>query len=246
MAEVAFHYFPGTSFLHRADARHKLVSLIVLCASVLASSWAGLTLCTAAIAATVAAGRVPVAFLLRELRAVAVLVAIVLGAAALRSVGTDLHIASAMIGAVRYSWQLVDVVAAAAVFTAVTPVRDLRRAIERLLRFAPPRTAGTAAAMIAFTIGFIPLITDQAHALRGAQASRGLNARRNPLRALRYLGLPLIVRTLRRVDSVSRAADARCFDLRPPPPPKRTRGSDWILLATTVFLSAAAVVVGRV
>lgn len=70
--------------------------------------------------------------------------------------------------------------------------------------------AGRAALTLTLAVRFVPLIVEEAHEIREAQAARGLSA--SPL----ALAVPLVVRVLVRAEEVAEAIDARGF----PPSPR--------------------------
>jgi biotin transport system permease protein len=83
-------------------------------------------------------------------------------------------------------------------------IDTLERALQPLARFGiqPAKIS----MMLAIAIRFIPVLLEQAHAIREAQWARGLD--RNMLALL----VPLLIKTLKMADDLTDALDARCYE----------------------------------
>jgi biotin transport system permease protein len=198
-------YVPRASPVHRAPAGVKLLALVGLGALLFAVPT--LPVAAGALAAVVltglAAARLPVRLLARQVRAVAVWVAaIVVVHALVTDVRTGLETAL----------RLLALVLAAAVVTATTRVTAMVAVVERVC--APLRVVGVRPARVglalAMTLRFIPLVAERADRIREAQAARGGSVR--GVRGLAALVVPLLVSVLQLAHTVSEALDARGAD----------------------------------
>jgi biotin transport system permease protein len=83
-------------------------------------------------------------------------------------------------------------------------IATLECSLQPLARFGvqPARVS----MMLAIAIRFVPVLLEQAHAIREAQWARGLD--RNGLALL----VPLLIKTLKMADDLTDALDARCYD----------------------------------
>lgn len=104
--------------------------------------------------------------------------------------------------------RFVIVLSMASLVTLTTRVSDMMAAIERGL--SPLRRLGvnpaTAALCLSMAIRFVPVLANEAAAVREAQRARGLE------RSLTALASPLILRALRMADTVAEALHARGYD----------------------------------
>lgn len=198
-------YVARASPLHRTPAGVKLLGLVVLGAVVFAVPT--LPVAAGALAGVVLlgvlAGRLPLAVLGRQARAVAVWVVAIV---AFHAVATD------VLTGVTTGVRLLALVLAAAVVTATTRVTALVAVVEAVC--APLRLVGVRPARIglavAMALRFIPLVAERADRIREAQAARGGRVR-GP-RALVLLVVPLLVSVLQLAHTVGEALDARGAD----------------------------------
>jgi biotin transport system permease protein len=151
----------------------------------------------------VAAARLPVSVLARQVRAVWVWLA-------------ALAVVTAIVGGVTsaalVTLRLLALVLAAAVVTATSRVSELVAVVERLC--APLRLVGVRPAriglLVALTLRFIPLVAERADRVREAQAARGGTVR--GVRGLVTLVVPLLVQVLQLAHTTAEALDARGAD----------------------------------
>ncbi|HUV07121.1 MAG TPA: energy-coupling factor transporter transmembrane component T, partial [Spirochaetia bacterium] len=98
--------------------------------------------------------------------------------------------------------------------------------------------------MFALTLGFLPLILDEAADISLAQRARCIEGRRNPVYRLLVFVLALLRRTFKRADGVAMAMEARCFTGRATPCALKSRSLDWFSLALAAGLTAAVILPG--
>ena len=198
-------YVPRASLVHRLPAGAKLLLLAALgtvlfavpTLPVAAGGLAGVVVLGVAVA------RLPLSLLVRQARAVAVWVLLLL---VVHSLVTDLLTGAAT------ALRLLALVLAAAVVTATTRVTAMVALLERVC--APLRFLGVRPARIgltlAMTLRFIPLVAERADRVREAQAARGGSVR-GPRGWARTV-VPLLVQVLQLAHTIGEALDARGAD----------------------------------
>lgn len=94
--------------------------------------------------------------------------------------------------------------------------------------------------MVGLTLSLIPLVFDTYREISDAQAARCLQGRRNPLRRLRLLVLPLMLKTFGRADHLAEAMESRCYSDERTFVTLTSRRADWLvgLLVAAVALLA--------
>ena len=210
MAGLVFHYFPGESLLHEMDARVKLGMLMGVTISVFGSDMPGLMLLSTLLAFGITATRLPMAPVLRQMRAFGVLILVIVIVKTLSFRSPHFSINGLLEGAV-YGWRLVLVLISAVIFISTTKTTETRDAIVWTLRPFPESFRAKTAAMISLTLSFVPTVFDQASIIRFAQKSRGIDSVKNPIKKLRSYGVPLAIRTFSKADSIAMAMQARCY-----------------------------------
>jgi len=180
-------YTPGTSVVHRAPAGLKLAllavgSVVVMVIPSPVAAGVGL----AVVVAGYVLARLPVGMVVRAMRWVLVLVAVIAGAQWL--------VTSAAVAAL-VALRILTLVLGATLVTYTTRTTDLIDAFGRFL----PATVGLA---IALALRFIPVLTDEAAHIREARAARGVRSRAGSL-------VPLVIRTVRMAGSVGEALEVR-------------------------------------
>ncbi|OQA30157.1 MAG: Energy-coupling factor transporter transmembrane protein EcfT [Betaproteobacteria bacterium ADurb.Bin341] len=108
-------------------------------------------------------------------------------------------------------WRLGLILGYAVLFTAVTRPRELRDALIWLLRpipFIPERRIGL---MVSLTLRFFSRTLDQSEEVRLANRARLGDQRKNPVRRIKCLTLPVLRRALQEADEVAFALAARGY-----------------------------------
>jgi len=108
-------------------------------------------------------------------------------------------------------WRLGLILGYAVLFTAVTRPRELRDALIWLLRpipFIPERRIGL---MVSLTLRFFSRTLDQSEEVRLANRARLGDQRKNPVRRIKCLALPVLRRALQEADEVAFALAARGY-----------------------------------
>lgn len=252
-------YLPGSSAIHRLDARTKIVlaasTTVVLFAT---DAWWVLGAVAAAVLAGFAVSRVPVRLALRGLRPIAVLLAFTLVVNAVRRVDVGVSVAGwgwdgdgALIG-LYFALRIVLLVAATSLMTYTTSPVALTDALVSFMR--PLSALGVpvedVAMMMSIALRFIPTTAEEAEKIRLAQASRGARFDQGgPVaRAKAWVPVlvPLFVSLFRRADDLAFAMESRCYTgtgrtrLRQP----RFTATDALVTVCALCASAACVLLG--
>jgi energy-coupling factor transport system permease protein len=249
-------FIPGSSPLHRLDARVKLACLLLLtAAAAAAASWVHFVLLILAAGAAAVLSRLPPGAILGQLRQLRWFFLTIFAMNAFFSGG----------GTPLWSWGILSLtaegcargagvaarVALVLVFsgalTCTTPPLALTDAIEWTL--SPLRLVRVpvddAALILSAAIQFIPTLLEEAETLRLAQTARGARFEsRNPLvRASCYpaLAVPIFLAAFRRADELAMAMEARgCRGGLPlPRRSTRPRRSDAAALTACAAVCAA-------
>ncbi|MCL1880337.1 MAG: energy-coupling factor transporter transmembrane protein EcfT [Actinomycetia bacterium] len=258
------NYIDADTPLHRLDTRLKLLLLVGYVTGLfLVDHWLGLALFCALLLAAYLTARVPLAFALRGLVPLAVILVFVLLAngfsfsldpLALPSAQSGVSLIGSFgllpLGLLRGCFLVVRIVAlfsAASLLTYTSSLVQLSDALVSLLRPLAVLRLPTEdiAMMFSIALRFIPLTASEAERIMVAQQARGaVFDRGGPLRRARAwlpVLVPLFVKLFRRADRLAAAMEARCYagkgrtHLR-----AQTLRASRVLLA---LLSAAALVV---
>ncbi len=219
-------YYPCNSFIHRLDPRTKLVCMTFLMTALLLSREPVL-LCAFAIfsAVVVILSRIPVRFVLRNLRPFVWLFVITLFfhlfwtsgriLTQIPIIGVDVTHEGMQMG-LTYSTRLGLLIILAAVLTLTTSPIEMTDALERL--FAPLKRfhvpTHEIVMMLTLSLRFIPTLMEEAQRLKNAQISRGASFDGTLLQRIRSvipLILPLFISAFRRADELALAMDSRCY-----------------------------------
>ena len=249
MAELnPIGFRPGTSRLHRLDARFKIgaLALVGMAASLAAPT--GLILLSALILAAVLDVRLELGRLFAALNPFLIMLALVALVRAWMIPGDPIFSAGwfslSRQGAVEggvFVWRILMVVLGGALFTATTRSWAVRAAVAWCLRPLPGIPARRAATMMGLLVRFIPEILQQAAETRDAQRARGIEACCNPVRRLSVFSIGLMRRTLLRADRLTLAMEARCYTEARVDPPLEATGRDAACIAAVGLACLAAV-----
>ena len=192
-------YIQGDTPIHRADARVKLVLLLLFSVGVFfVGTWRGLGVYSLAVAAVVVAGRMPLARL---------------GALSL-PFG---FVPQGCMFALFYAVRILLILWASFAVSFTTSVEALTGAFASLMR--PLRAirvpVDDVATMLSLAVRFIPLTAEELALVRSAQTARGARLESGSiwqrLFAYRTVFIPLVVRLFRRADTLSVSMVARCY-----------------------------------
>lgn len=250
MAEVAFRYVNSHTVFHRTDPRIKLLLLIGCTVVGAGRGWPGLLALTICILAGMFLVRVPVRQLLLELRGFLIFFGFIVLISTFRidagRPGIPVYYSPAGLETgLLVVARMAFVILAGVLFTSVTRTREMRDAVWWLFDPVPHVNAARLATMFSLSIRFIPIVFEEAGAIRQALFSRALSGSGRPLRRLRSVGFPLVVRAFRRADHIATAIESRAYDEQRDPPRLRLALRDVAALILIAAIGAAAIAVDR-
>ena len=218
-------YVRGESFLHKMDARAKLVfTIFYIVILFLAQSPVSYGLLGAFLVLLIAVSQVPVRFLVRGLKP---MVLILIFTAAINlfmtpgevlwQIGFISITKEGLITGVQMFLRLAFLVMGTSLLTLTTTPLMLTDGIEKLLkpleRFRVP--AHEIAMMMTIAIRFIPTLAEETDKIMKAQTARGADFETGNIlrraKAMIPLLIPLFVSAFRRADDLAMAMDARCY-----------------------------------
>lgn len=250
-------YSAGTSPVHRADPRAKLLLAVAFASTVfLSRDWRALGLLACCPLAGLLLARVPAGLVLGNLRGLWLVFLMTLlftagsgeGEVWYGEVESGLYLTrEGFMHGLQLCAQLGIAITAFGLMTATTTVFETSAALERL--GAPLARLGLPVAdfamMLALAVRFFPVLTEETETVMRAQIARGAPLERgNPalrLRATAAVLLPVFIRTFRHANDMAVAMECRLYGCSPQPTllnPLRWRFADTITLlaAATILL----------
>ena len=238
---LALRYLPGTSLLHRWDARCKFLGLLMVTLTLLRTNITFLLFDSGLFLGLLLVAKLPLRRLSRDLWIWGAFLLFLLLLQAFFTPGSRLS-SLPWVPASREGillggfacWRLGLLLGFAVFFTAVTRPRELQQALTWFLKpvpFLPGRRIGL---MVSLTLRFFVLVLDQAEEVRLAHKARLGDRKKNPLRKAKSLALPLLRRSLSRAEDITWALVARGYREDIPIPATHVPPSHWIPLL--VFL----------
>ena len=217
-ARVPGAYAPGDTVAHRADARSKLIALLIASVASFAAPapWGLLLVATGLVTALVVSKTSP-ATVLMGLRPAALILALSVLSNAIILVGQPGFSTDGLARGITVVCRVVLVVGFALSFSSTTAPPAIADALAALI--SPLRRLGVPVGSIAMTasvaLRFIPLTAEEADRIRCAQRARGARLDEGgPLRRLSSWGqvlVPLVVSLFRRADELASAMCDRCY-----------------------------------
>jgi energy-coupling factor transporter transmembrane protein EcfT len=243
---TVFSFQPGTSLVHKLDARFKILFLILISLTSLSGGFAGLGIITCLLTTLTFHSRLPLKSGLKELRFFLFLLLLVLFARTLTTPGAALIEINSyavtrpgLISGALICWRLAIVALMGFLFVFTTPPSEIKAAVQWFFKpfgFIPGRRIATMMGLIA---RFVPVILNQAKETVDAQRARCVENRRNPLSRLIRLGIPLIRRTFAQADEMAVAMEARCYVENRTDPELSAKRIDWLALGVMLIIGSA-------
>lgn len=255
-------FFPGESFIHKLDARAKIViTLIFIVALFLCKNFFSLALLFVTAIVAILISRISFRVILKGLKAIVVLV-VFTGVLQIiyNDEGTllwkpfeniDFAITTGGIfSSLFIIFRIVSLILFSSLLTYTTSPTVLTDAVERLL--SPLKllkiNVSSLAMMMTIALRFIPTLTEEIDIIMNAQKARGADLETGSLtqraKALVPVFIPLIVSSFRRAYELAFAMECRCYS----GDNKRTRMKemklsyrDFIAFAVTALLVAAVI-----
>ena len=226
--DVTFgQYYPKNSFVHKMDARIKLLLCLVFMVGIFfVQSYVGFGLVTVFLLTVILSSKVPLKSVVKSIK----------GIIALLILTAMLNIFFTKSGNVLVSWwiftitdeglifaskmllRLVYLVIGSSVLTLTTTPVDLTHAIERLL--SPLKVirfpVHDLALIMSLTLSFIPSLIDETDRIIRAQKARGADFDTGNLfqraKAFVPILIPLLVGGFRRAEELANAMNSRCYE----------------------------------
>lgn len=223
MNEMFFSYVPGESFLHRLDPRTKLMSVMLLSIIVLqASAFEEIIGLSGIFLVFSLPAKLGISHHLRSLRPMLFFFLFLFIVQSMFSGGERIF-SMGMLGisyeglwkAALITSRFILLILFASLLISTTSPAVLTLGIEKMLRPLPLSLIGISshdlAIMMSISMRFVPLLHMSLEQILQAQVSRGMNMRRNPLKGLSSLVVPMIHSTLRMAEDMSMVMESRCY-----------------------------------
>ena len=256
-------YLPGDSALHRLDQRNKvLLTLAYIVGIFLVRGPFGYLLTAALVLACARIASIPLAYLLRGLKPLRVIILFTAVVNLFTGAGGDILFQlwflratwSGLENAVFFSLRLAFLVLGTSLLTLTTSPIALTDAIERLL--SPLRAvkfpAHELAMMMTIALRFIPTLLEETDKIMKAQSARGADFESGNLlrraKAMVPLLVPLFVSAFRRASDLAMAMEARCYhggEGRTRMRVMRMERADWFALLLMAAYIALVLAEGR-
>lgn len=223
MNELFFSYIEGRSVLHRLDPRTKLVSVMLLSVVVLgASSSQDMVLLSSAFLLFALLAKQGIKHHLNSLRPMLLFFIFIFLVEVMFSESEGLFYLGPLGVSYEGLWKgmlvtsrFILIVLFASLLISTTRPALITLGIERMLRPLPLSLLGISsydlATMMSISMRFVPLLHESLQQITEAQVSRGMDLRRNPLKAIPSIAVPMIRNTLRVTEDLAMAMESRCY-----------------------------------
>jgi hypothetical protein len=218
-------YLPGDSFLHRMDARVKILLLVgFLLLIFFVENPAGFALLSAAVGVLMVTSRVPLMMQLRSIRPILWIVVFTFFVHLFMTPGEEAF----RLGVLTATWEglarggyiglrLVLLILLSTLLTLTTSPLRLTDGLEALM--SPLRRVGVPvhelSMMMTIALRFVPTLLEEMDRIMKAQKARGMDFEQgNILRRMRAIVpilVPLFLSAFRRADELALAMEARCY-----------------------------------
>ena len=225
--DVAFgQYYPAESFIHKMDARIKIVlSVLYLAGIFFIQSFFGFGIILVLLGIMIAASKVPFGMVLRSIKPILFLlvftmilnVFFVSGGTVIVEWWIIKITSEGVLFAVRMALRLLFLVMGASLLTLTTTPVDLTHAIEKLLK--PLNVihfpVHELALIMSIALRFIPSLMEETDRIIRAQTARGADFESGNIikraKAFVPILIPLLIGAFKRADELATAMDARCY-----------------------------------
>lgn len=218
-------YFPGKSFVHKMDARMKIVVTILFVAALfLCKTFISLALMIAAVLVVIMISRISFKTIFKSLKPLALIIVITAVINLFYGTGEALAefwvfkiTADGIYKAVFFSFRISLLIIIGSMLTYTTSPTELTDAIERL--FKPLKYIGVDVHIIAMimtiALRFIPTLVEEIDKIMAAQKSRGADMESGNIikriKALIPVLIPLFISSFRRARELAYAMECRCY-----------------------------------
>ena len=218
-------YYPADSILHRLDPRVKIVGTVLFVLSMfIVENPAGYILAVLFLAAMIKLSKVPFSFMIRGLKAIAILILITVIFDLFLTRGEPLVsfwkftiTKEGVELSVKMVLRLSFLILGSSVMTLTTTPNSLTDALEKLLKWMEIFKAPVheIAMMMSIALSFIPILVEETDKIMKAQMARGADFETGNIikkaKALVPLLVPLFVSAFRRAGDLALAMEARCY-----------------------------------
>ncbi|MBQ2714931.1 MAG: energy-coupling factor transporter transmembrane protein EcfT [Clostridia bacterium] len=237
LRDVTFgQYYPKNSFVHRMDARVKILLMILYIVTIfLVQTYSGYIATAFVLITTIVVARIPLKTVLKSVKAVIFLVLFtaILNILFYQGESTTVVFSwwiikvtdGGLLFAMQMAFRLIFLVMGTSLLTFTTTPVELTDGIESLL--SPLKLIRVPvhdiAVIMSITLRFIPILMEETDKIIMAQSSRGADFSSGGIikraKALLPVLIPLFISAFRRADELSLAMDSRCYGA----PVKRTK-----------------------
>ena len=253
-------YYPAESAIHKLDPRVKIVVTIIYIVSLFVTNdWIGYLAAFLFLAASIVISKVPLSFILRGMKSIAVLLGITIffnliftpGDVVLVSFWKIKITQAGLNMAIRMGIRLSFLIVGTSLMTLTTTPNQLTNALERLMKplnFMLP--VHEIAMMMSIALRFIPILMEETDKIMKAQMARGADFETGNIivriKNMVPLLVPLFISAFRRANDLAMAMEARCYHGgagRTQMKPLSYRGSDWSAYGVAVAYLAVCIVI---
>ncbi|MEZ5334518.1 MAG: energy-coupling factor transporter transmembrane component T [Methanolobus sp.] len=223
MDNLFLSFVPGNSLLHRLDTRTKIIGIMLGSIGILkASLFSDFLFIGIVFLSLVLMSGISLIHFLRSVKPMFLFFTILFlvqlflveGTPIFRFMWVSASLEGLVLGAT-ITMRFVFLLLFAAILTATTSPSAITAGIEKLLRPLPLKYLGVTshdiAMMMSLAIYFVPLLYTNFRELKDAQFSRGLDLKKEPIKAIFSLSVPLVTSSVRRVEEVALAMESRCY-----------------------------------
>lgn len=236
-----FHVTGRRTILHSLDPRIKIASVLAVSIGVFMTGITGKLVLTAGAAALVSVSGIPIRKMVRDMRFLLILAAVIFAAGALGGGLTGISTQTLEEGGTA-AWKFLLFITYAAVFTGTTTPGEMRDGLTAMLKPIPFIPAVRIATMISLTLTFVPLLFDRLRTVAEAQASRCVFLRKNPVYRFKALTIPVIISVAGSVDAIADSMESRSYTEERTVRRLTLHARDWAVLCGVVILCAGIVV----
>lgn len=218
-------YVPGKSFLHRMDARVKIVLIIAFIVLVfVGQNYPALGIVVVSVLGVMAFSNVPVKLYFKSLRLIIFVMILTAGLNLFYGRGEPLWqfgfmtiTEAGITNAVFIALRIISLIFISSVLTFTTSPTDLTDALERLMK--PLKVLHISvheiAMMMTIALRFVPTLLEETDKIMSAQKARGADLESGGLfqriKALVPILIPLFVSSFRRAYELAMAMECRCY-----------------------------------
>lgn len=247
---IIFHYHHENSLIHKMDARIKILSMIVLSISIsIASNIYSYIILSIFILLALFFSRLPILSLLKNMKIFLLLIIAIIVFNSIEMVKHPIYnylpaIEISSIGLIRglyFAWRLILIIALSTIVTSTMSLITFKNVIEWYLYPIPFIPSTRIATIINMTFVLIPTIFDKYIEMKNAQLSKCIDARKNPIRKLIYISLPLLTGVIRKTDELIYAMESRCYTENRTKAIFKSKFSDWVILILSTSVSISVI-----